>query len=160
MIPDALRTALAEEGEEASFAATVLGLVLKRHDWQRRGISSDGLLEEVLGDRDVAGLLLDVVGDEEAAGLLAAHLDAASEPEPMVAWALTKTPEVRARETLIALVDRYAGDPRKEHLVFQAVVGLSRWRSEEARRALSAVAEVGVGKAQALATQTLVRWDS
>jgi hypothetical protein len=120
--PDAtiksLLAAIGEGGSAAYEAALTLGLLL-----EERPHKQDAVVTPIVG-HEFAARRLTAAEKEAAVDGLIEYLQTASEPRPMAVWALTKSYEIRAVPTLIMLLDRFHNDAGRQHLAYQALIGV------------------------------------
>lgn len=97
--------AIRHGGEQASEAALTLGLLIEN-------------APEAVGKR------LSGRERQQAVTDLIRYVEESAEPHPMAVWALTKSCDSRCVPPLTAILHRFAKDPRKEHLAYQALIGI------------------------------------
>jgi hypothetical protein len=143
-----------EGGEDANEAALTLGLLIEQEKVHRPAPGDDGGVREILGD-ELANYRLTREELEAAIDQLVDYIDETPEPEAMAVWALTKSHDPRTVPHLIALLDRVIDEPEKEHLAYQALIGITSFDDEQAVSAVRRAAERGHGDVKETATQYL-----
>jgi hypothetical protein len=140
-------------GEEAHEAALTLGLLIER-ETVHRPAGDDGGISEILGD-EIASRRLSSSELRTAVDELIAYITETPEPHPTAVWAVTKSYDPRILPHLINLLDRVVTDPLKEHLAYQALVGITFFYNELSTAAIRRAAERGYGLVKETATQYL-----
>lgn len=145
--------AICKGGDEAHEAALMLGLLLKRASSHHRRYD-DARLRLVLGDQ-FATRKLSAPERKNAVGELIEYVTAFPDPHPMAVWALTQSNDRRILPVLVALLRRVVADPAKEHLAYQALVGITSSYDESVLAALTEAAQCGHGLVRETAMQYL-----
>ncbi len=149
---DELTAELRGGGTQASDAALTLGLLIER---ATRGAEND--------DRDLVEALPPELSDRHltpgehraAVDALIAYVVGTELPVPLAAWALSKTDDQRAVGALLELLARTIDRPEREHLAYQALVGLIPFGGPLVVNAVRDAAERGHGCVREAARQYL-----
>jgi hypothetical protein len=151
-IDELIETIRRKDGS-AHQAALTLGLLIER-EGVRRPAGDDGGIRMILGKKWARRRLseeeLKYVVDQ-----LIDYTNKAAEPDPMVVWALTKSHDVRTLECFIDLLYRVLTDPEREHLAYQALIGLTSFYTADSHAAIRRAAEQGHGLVKETATRYL-----
>jgi hypothetical protein len=102
-------------------AALTLGLLLER---SRPGTGPAVPGTDELLPAELRGRRLSTSELEQVTTGLIRYVSDAAEPCPMAVWALSKTSDPRVRPVLVELLGRFTGRPDKEHIAYQALVGV------------------------------------
>lgn len=145
--------AIREGGKEAHEAALTLGLLLEREK-VRRPVEDDGDIREILGE-ELANQKFSVTELETIVDELLNYITEVSEPHPSAVWALSKSYNPRILPHLIGLLDRIVTDPEKEHLAYQALVGITCFDNDLSLTAIRKAAKQGYGQVKETAKQYL-----
>jgi hypothetical protein len=133
-----------EGGDGAQEAALTLGLLIER-ERVHRSLGDDGGVAVILGE-DLAAQRLSESELESATEELIAYVAERPTPHPMAVWALTKTYDSRAGTPLAELLERILGDADREHLAYQALVGLANLGDDRFLQVIRRAARDGHGK--------------
>src|SRR5262245_49441458 len=138
---DQLLEAIRAGGDEAHEAALTLGLLLE-HGGRRE--DDDRTIQTLIGEEWVNVRL---TGPERRSTVRHRldDLTKADEPHPMAIWALTKRGSKRILSVLIELLERTLDDPAKEHVAYQALVGITLFFTQQSLAALRQAAQRGHG---------------
>lgn len=127
----------------AQEAALTLGLLIER-ERVRRPAGDDGGVRKILGEK-WAKRRLSEKQLTEVVDRLIGYVNDTTEPHPMAVWALTKSHDVRALDCFIGLLDRIVSDPAREHLAYQALIGITTFFTPSSLAAIRQAAEQGQG---------------
>jgi hypothetical protein len=136
MLVPKLIEAIRQGGEEGKEAALVLGLLIEREKVyhpipeDEASLPSDGGIRPILGSEFVDRRLSKIEVKEGVDGLLR-YINETVIPPPRAVWALTKSYSPRTLPHLINLLERFVGDADKEDLVYQALVGIMNFPTDD-----------------------------